>query len=157
MTTLTASPAPAPGYLDPGWRYAGNDWTGDNALQYIVWSVPPVYDIDGVTVITPGVRRDVTGCTVSGALHYQPYTSRFPPQPQRTSLSGIVPTGSILGDPTQGEIALSLARPYTGFPAQSFDAWGDPARALLLAEPMVTDPGGTLVTIGLQPLFVFGV
>jgi hypothetical protein len=153
MTTIAPTVLPiAPSYLTPDWRFANNDWSGSNALTYIVWSVEPVYAADGVTIITAGEPRDLTGCSVSGAISYQRQATRFSPQ---VRIATTIPTGDIVGDPTQGVISLSLPASATGFGRQEFCAWGDPTRSLLIAEPMVRDTSGALVTIGLQPVFVF--
>ena len=141
----------APAYLAPAWRYAGDDWSGANALTFPVWAIPPVYAADGVTIVTPGVPRDLTGCTVEGVLRLQSRCAT--PAPTTSSLP--TPTGAISGDPTAGIITLSLSKGQTAFPRQDYAAWGDPRRAALLVQPMVLDANGNVVTVGLQPLFVF--
>lgn len=141
----------APAYLAPDWRYAGDDWLGDNALTYVVWATPPVYESDGVTVETAGVPRDLTGCTVTGVLQYQ--TRCGTPPPATSPLPA--PTGALSSTPINGVFTLSLAKTLTGFPPQRLREWGDPDRARFIVRPKVVDADGNVVTVGLQPLFVF--
>ncbi len=142
----------APAYLAPTWRYAGDDWEGANALTFPVWATPPVYAADGVTITTPGIPRDLTGCTVEGILRLQ--SRCVAPAPTITSLP--ILSGAISGDPKAGMIALSLSKTQTAaFPRQDYTAWSDPRRAALLVQPMVLDANGDVVTVGLQQLFVF--
>ncbi|WP_158810260.1 hypothetical protein [Beijerinckia sp. L45] len=147
MTNIVAG---APAFLAPDYRYAGDDWTGANALTYIVYDAAPVYASDGVTITTPGVARNLTGVTVTGTLSYLQRAGQCIPN---RSPRLITMTGALI-DPVNGVIALSLAAAQTIFPAQAFEAWGDPRRALLIAQPKVVGTDGA-VSIGKQPLFVF--
>lgn len=137
----------APAYLAPTWRYVGDTWV----LTYVVYETAPVYAADGVTIVTAGVPLPLAGYTVTGTLAYQPRClgAPSPSQPAPIALVGAVT------DPVNGIISLTLLPSQTVFPRQSLAAWGDPSRALLIAQPRVTDPSGVVTTVGLQPVFAF--
>lgn len=155
-----------PAYLPPTWRYAGDDWTGTNALTYTIYSVPPVYAADGATVATPGTPMDLTGYTVAGAVLHRPrdgvFGQRYGAQAS-PPLSGV--TAAVLSA-VSGTLALSVAKADTAALArQDVAAWyGDVAEgqavpsgrcSLLIARPVIVDPSGAAVTVGEQPLYVF--
>ncbi len=144
-------PFSAPAWLTPDFRYAGDDWTGDNALLFTVYGAAPVFAADGVTVLTPGVPRDLTGYTVSGTLRLQ---SPSAPGLDPTHGSATpIPTGTLV-DPAGGVIALSLPAGRTQqLPRQPYGL-SDPSQALLIVQPRVVGPQGA-VTVGLQQIFVF--
>lgn len=160
LTTMTAVAPASPAYLAATWRYVGDDWSGSNALTYQVWTTPPVpavYAADGVTVVTPavaGVPYNLTGCAVSGTLRYTPRPFGASGAAPFTGLA--TPTGSIVGAPIAGTIALSVLRGTTvSIPRQDMSVYGQPGTSLLLAQPMITDATGMLVTVGVQPVWVF--
>ena len=152
---MTTTPGPA--YLTPTWRYAGDDWSGSNALVYTVYQS----DAQGNPTTTP---MDLTGFTVSGTIVGRscPVVSvngRFGEQPFCPPIQGV--TGAIISA-TAGTIALSVPKADTIAPRQDMSDWyGDIASgqigacSRLIARPMVSDPSGNLITVGLQPLYVF--
>ena len=152
-----------PAYLTPTWRYAGDDWAGSNALTYTVYSVAPVYADDGVTITTPGTPMDLTGFTVSGRIlgRSRPVVSvngKFGAEPYCLPIQGVA-GGIILA--TAGTIVLSVPKAGMIAPRQDMNDWyGDiasnqaGARSRLIARPMISDPSGNLITVGLQPLYV---
>ena len=149
-----------PAYLTPTWRYAGDDWSGSNALIYTVYQS----DAQGNPTTTP---MDLTGFTVSGTVAYRSrsiglasgHYRECPPDKHLLGVSGAI----ILA--TAGTIALSVPKADTIVLSQGTADWyrdiasgqvvpsGWSAR--LVARPAVTDPSSNTVTVGLQPLYVF--
>ena len=146
----------APSYLAADWRYAKNDWQGANALQYTVYSVPPVYGSDGVTIVTPGTPMNLTGFTVTGEISYRarPFVrnGRYQTGGNGGPLLNVV--GAVL-NATAGTITLSVPRTSSIIERQSIECWSNPDASILIAEPQIVDAQGNVVTVGLQPLFVF--
>jgi hypothetical protein len=146
----------SPTYLAADWRYARNDWQGANALAYTVYSVQPVFASDGVTITTPGTPMNLAGFTVQGSVYFraQPGVDglRYVPGGLGASLPQV--TGAIV-DAVNGKITLSVPRTATIVPRQPIECWADPDRSRLIAEPQIVDPSGNIITVGLQPLFVF--
>lgn len=164
-------PAPSPQYLTPTWRYAGDDWSGSNALAYTVYSIQPIYQLDSdgnieydssgnPIVVTPGTPVNLTGFTIIGKIQRR-VPSRYAYSTPGASLPSslpllTLPTGAIVGDPTLGKISLSLASSYTDLPRQKISDYSvSPDLSLLIAQPIVIDASGNKVTSGLQPLFVY--
>ena len=139
---------PAPAYLAPDWRYAGDDWT----LTFVVYEVAPAYAADGITIATPGVPQPLVGCSVTGTARYQ---SRSVSSLETTPPAGSIAMTGAVSDAANGLITLALTAAQTVFPRQALEDWGDPRCARLLIQPKVVDAGGNQVTVGLQPLFVF--
>jgi hypothetical protein len=146
----------SPTYLAADWRYADNDWQGANALAYTVYSVQPVFASDCVTITTPGTPMNLTGFTVQGAIY-----NRAQPgvDGQRYVPGGIgAPLPQVVGavvDAVNGRITLSVPRTATIIPRQRIECWSNPDLSRLLAEPQIVDPSGNIISVGLQPLFVF--
>jgi hypothetical protein len=146
---------PSPTYLTADWRYAGNDWQGANALKYTVYG-DAVYGSDGVTIITPATPLNLTGYTVTGSIYdrAQPGVDgqRYVPGGIGAPLPQV--TGDI-ADAVNGRITLSVPRTATIVPRQRIECWSNPDLSRLIAEPRIVDASGNIITVGLQPLFVF--
>jgi hypothetical protein len=148
---------PAPAYLTADWRYAGDDWQGANALEYTVNATDAVYATDGVTVTTPAVPLNLNGFEVKGVIYLRRQASvtygRYQPSDPGSPIA-FTPIGAVV-DAINGIITLSLPSAQTLFPRQPLAAFEDPDSSLLLIRPQVVDGSSNVLTVGLQPLFVF--
>ena len=141
----------APIILPPTYRYAGDDWRGANALQFVVYAQGPTLDASGF-IIGDGVPRPLDGCTVIGTARFQ--------QPSGSAPAGAIAMTGVVLDVTQGLIALELPAARTvAIAKQDPTLWQgpstDPRQAPLVVQPGIRGADGRVVSIGMQPVFVF--
>ncbi len=134
--------------LPAQYRGADEDWSGTSAFTFKRWSSPPDFAADGVTVIAPGVPRDLTGCTARGLLYQRDLAERFP---LGAAIQAPVTLMGDITDALNGEFELTLAQSIV-LTLTAQDRFDPRSRYILRA--LLTDPSSKEAWVGTVPVFV---
>ena len=134
--------------LPAQYRGADEDWSGTTAFTFVRWVTEPVEAADG-TVTTPGVPRDLTGCTARGLLYERRLFERLP---LGSPAQAPVPLDGDITDAINGEFELTLAQAIVAARLTAQDRFDSRSRYILRA--LVTDPSRRENWVGTVPVFV---
>ena len=135
--------------LPAQYRGADEDWSGTSAFTFVRYITPPDLAPDGVTVVSPGVPRDLTGCTARGLLYERTLFERFP---LGSPIQVPVQLDGDITDAVNGEFELTLAQAIVATKLTAQDRFDPRSRYILRA--LVTDPSGRENWVGTVPVFV---
>ena len=132
--------------LPAQYRGADEDWSCTSALTFVRWATEPVVAPDGT--ITPGVPRNLTGCTARGLFYERRKFERFP---LGSPIQAPVALAGAITDAVNGEFELTLLE-ATVLTLTAQDRFDPRSRNILRA--LVTDPSGRENWVGTVPVFV---